>query len=249
MTDIAWGIDTDLSAYERDGFLILRNVLPRDLVSRVVGELTALCALTGVDEGDLGLSCSRLDRENQEALYRLYLAAPRLPAFAALSAHLAGVAARISGADLPVLSIDTIALFSPPRDSRLAYNWHQENSYMPGLPGDVMTFWCPLLDPATVDNGAMSVLAASHRLGRLPYRKISRPRGYTDLLPHDAEAIAASHREHVCIADPGDAVVFQGNMLHRSNHNATNRTRVTGIFRYIAACDLPANLKFSADMY
>jgi ectoine hydroxylase-related dioxygenase (phytanoyl-CoA dioxygenase family) len=147
------------------------------------------------------------------------------------------------------VGVDAVVLIGLPDDKRLAYDWHQESNYMPGL-SPVVNFWFPVFEPATRNNGAMSVLVGSHRSGRLGYtkRRLAND-SYTDLVPDGIDALQKQYTEYHCLAAPGDLVVFEADLIHRSNRNQTARTRFSGVVRLLAPRAIPETLSFSNELY
>lgn len=95
--------------------------------------------------------------------------------------------------------------------------WHQDETYIPTRDRSLWGAWIAL-DEATIDNGCLWVLPGSHRHGILwP----SRPHGTTDF-DEGWEAYGFPDDESAAIPvelAPGDAVVFNGYLLHRSLPN------------------------------
>ncbi|MEZ0298798.1 MAG: phytanoyl-CoA dioxygenase family protein, partial [Candidatus Methylacidiphilales bacterium] len=86
------------------------------------------------------------------------------------------------------------------------------------------------LDPCGLDNGALRVLAGSHRHGRLDAAQIKEWRGNADALVD-------------CVAEAGDVLLMQPLLLHASSP-ATNPARRRVLHLEFAACDLPSPLQW-----
>lgn len=105
-----------------------------------------------------------------------------------------------------------------------AWTWHQDYGYWynNGCLFPDMASCMIAVDPATRENGCLQVLKGSHRMGRVDHVK----RG--DQTGADAERVAAAcerlERVHVEL-QPGAAVIFHGNTLHRSDRNASEHPR------------------------
>src|SRR5271165_2511964 len=102
-----------------------------------------------------------------------------------------------------------------------AWEWHQDFGYWYNygcLAPDMMSIYVAL-DRATRENGCLQVLQGSHKLGRLDH---VREDGQTNAEREHLEA-ALKRFEHVYVEmDPGDALAFDGNLLHRSDANRTS---------------------------
>ncbi len=92
------------------------------------------------------------------------------------------------------------------------------------------------MDRATPENGCLQVLRGSHKLGRVDHVPIGDQTGA------DSERVAAAlerlERVHVAM-EPGDALAFHGNTLHRSDQNTSPDPRWAFIACYNAARNDP----------
>ena len=128
-------------------------------------------------------------------------------------------------------------ILKEPRDGG-AWAWHQDYGYW-------YNYCClfPLLascmvavDRATQANGCLQVLKGSHQLGRVDHVKIGDQTGAD---PRRVEA-ARNHLELVyCELEPGSAIFFHCNLLHRSDQNRSDDPRWAFICCYNAARNDP----------
>ena len=119
-----------------------------------------------------------------------------------------------------------------------AWAWHQDYGYwynngclLPDM-GSCMI----ALDKATPENGCLQVLSGSQRLGRVDHVKVGDQTGA------DPERVEHARRHfdlvHVEL-DPGDALFFHANLLHRSDQNRSENPRWTFICCYNARSNDP----------
>jgi ectoine hydroxylase-related dioxygenase (phytanoyl-CoA dioxygenase family) len=105
-----------------------------------------------------------------------------------------------------------------------AWTWHQDYGYWynNGCLFPDMASCMFAVDRATRENGCLQVLKGSHRMGRLDHLK----RG--DQTGADMERVNAALERlelvHVEM-EPGTAVLFHGNTLHRSDQNQSEHPR------------------------
>jgi hypothetical protein len=105
-----------------------------------------------------------------------------------------------------------------------AWEWHQDYGYwydngclLPDMASCMIA-----IDQATPVNGCLQVLKGSHAMGRVDHGKAGDQTGA------DAERVAVALRrfELVFVAlQPGDAVFFHANLLHRSDQNRSEHPR------------------------
>jgi ectoine hydroxylase-related dioxygenase (phytanoyl-CoA dioxygenase family) len=119
-----------------------------------------------------------------------------------------------------------------------AWEWHQDYGYwynngclMPDMAS------CSIaVDPNTAENGCLQVLRGSHHLGRLDHVREK------EQFVADSERVkvALTRFEKISVPlEPGDAIVFHCNLLHRSDANNSDRRRWNFICSYNAADNRP----------
>ena len=114
-----------------------------------------------------------------------------------------------------------------------AWEWHQDFGYWYDnfLRADMAS--CMIaVDQATVENGCLQVLKGSHRMGRLNHGLAGNQTG-ADM---ERVAVALEYFEVVhCEMEPGTALFFHSNLLHRSDPNESENSRWALICCYSAA--------------
>jgi len=120
-----------------------------------------------------------------------------------------------------------------------AWEWHQDYGYWyenKCLAPEMLSIWIAL-DKSVKENGCLQVLPGSQELGRIDHVRID---GQSSA---DPEYLAAA-RDRFPLAymemDPGDALVFHCNLLHRSDANTSTTPR----WGYIASYNTVANIPF-----
>jgi ectoine hydroxylase len=119
-----------------------------------------------------------------------------------------------------------------------AWEWHQDYGYWyhTGCLFPLLASCMIAVDRATAANGCLQVLRGSHLLGRLDHGPVGDQTGA------DPERVAAAlaRLELVpCELEPGSAVVFHCNLLHRSDQNRGPDPRWALICCYNAARNDP----------
>ena len=119
-----------------------------------------------------------------------------------------------------------------------AWEWHQDFGYWYNngcLRPDMLSIYISL-DKATKENGCLQVLSGTHKLGRLDH---VREDGQTNVARTHLEA-AIERYEHLYVEmEAGDALVFHGNLLHRSDANNSDTSRWGYICSYNAVSNAP----------
>ncbi len=126
------------------------------------------------------------------------------------------------------------------KDARVggAWAWHQDYGYwyQNGVLFPLLTSVFIAVDPATRENGCLQVLKGSHLAGRVEHILTGDQAGA------DAERVRelAARLELVHVEmEPGDAIFFDANLLHRSDQNHSDNPRWSMICCYNAARNDP----------
>ena len=112
-----------------------------------------------------------------------------------------------------------------------AWEWHQDYGYWYDYGCLVPSMLSCLIavDRATRENGCLQILAGSHTMGRVNHDRINEQ---TMANPEHVEAALARFPLVYLELDPGDAVFFHCNLLHRSDANRSDRRRWNFIASY-----------------
>ena len=231
-------------AFERDGYLVARGLLPSKLVDDAIDGVRKMLAarfpaLSRDDSLHENLvAAARLDRKSLGVVYdgirklgsfwRL-VGAPEVQTAAEqlLRSSALGVAFRSSGIRLDM-----------PDEDRWRSDWHQEYPAQLVSPAGVVA-WIPLVG---VDQamGPVRIARGSHREGLLSLvcgDPLNLSKNYTTAMHiPDAEAIAERYPEDAPSTLPGDVVFIDFLTLHASGYNRSPRTRIACQARYVDLC-------------
>ncbi len=203
-----------LTAYERDGFVIVRNVLDQELIEEAKAHVEWLLE-QNPDVPPEGLDTFLV---GDDPFWLRLVGDDRL----------LDCIEPIYGSNIALFASHYIA--KPPKTGK-AVGWHQDGSYWPLEPMEVATAWLAL-DKADAENGCMRVLPGTHQ---------ERLRGYEEM--HEAKDTVLGNTldiskfdESSCIdieLEPGDISLHHPNLVHGSNANASDRWRRGLTIRYI----------------
>jgi ectoine hydroxylase-related dioxygenase (phytanoyl-CoA dioxygenase family) len=119
-----------------------------------------------------------------------------------------------------------------------AWEWHQDYGYWynNGCLLPLMASCLIAVSPANRENGCLQVIRGSHAIGRIEHGKTGDQAG-ADL---ERVNVALERMELVYAeCEPGDAIFFDGNLLHRSDANLSAHPRWSLICCYNAARNNP----------
>jgi phytanoyl-CoA hydroxylase len=204
-----------VSAFDRQGYIIIPDVLPPDLIAAAGAEAIAICrGLRGEIDG-----VTPANEHDDATVLRRYLCihfphkiSPvmrdigRLPAVIDVLLEVIGPNVKMMQSMLFIKS-----------EGKPGQAWHQDEAHIPTRDRSLTAAWIAL-DGATVENGCLWVIPGSHRRGILyPVRD-----------QHDArfdctqEAHSFGYREQDAVPvelPAGAALIFDGYLLHRSLPN------------------------------
>ena len=108
-----------------------------------------------------------------------------------------------------------------------AKGMHQDSPYWPIEPMALWSCWIPF-DPSTEENGCMTAIPGSHKLGALPHVHVA-----------DDYVVPAEHYDASCIVTlpmtPGSGLFFHSLLLHGTAANRSPRPRRAITMSYMAA--------------
>jgi len=119
-----------------------------------------------------------------------------------------------------------------------AWAWHQDYGYwyQNGVLSPNLCSVFIAVDPANKENGCLQVLRGSHQMGRIDHVLTGDQAGADQLRVKEIEKrLPLVH----CQMDPGDALFFHSNTLHRSAKNDSNYPRWSMICCYNAKSNDP----------
>lgn len=105
-----------------------------------------------------------------------------------------------------------------------AWAWHQDYGYWyeNGLMYPDMASVMLAIDKATPDNGCLQIIPGSHLFGRVDHQLTGEQAGAD--MERVNEILKGHEVKHVEL-EPGDAVFFHSNLLHRSDQNKSENSR------------------------
>ena len=119
-----------------------------------------------------------------------------------------------------------------PSDNRNNLNWHQDSAYYPqnqyGING--LVCWIPVL-PVRQENGSIQFLPGSHKEGKLDLSGYKKD-GITSEQYYISEDLIQKYNPVSAIAETGDALFFNMDMIHKSGFNQTEKIRIVAGCRY-----------------
>ena len=199
--------------YDRDGYAIFRAVVDAELVAEASRHIDWLM------EKNPGLRPEQLGHTlvQHDPFWVRLISDDRL----------LDIAEQFVGARIALFASHYIS--KPPYDGQ-AVLWHQDGSYWPLEPMQVVTFWLAI-DDSLPENGCMRVIPGSQTVA------LQEMRARTDVsnvLNSEIDPLLVDESRAVdLVLKPGDVSVHQPNIIHGSNANHSPLRRAGLTIRYI----------------
>jgi phytanoyl-CoA hydroxylase len=199
--------------YERDGYVVFRDVLDAELIAEVNAHIEWLREKNPeLRPENLGHWLVRTD-----------------PFWVRLVSddRLLDIAAQFIGPNIALFASHYIC--KPPGDG-MPVLWHQDGSYWPLEPMEVVTLWLAASE-STPENGCMRVIPGTQHAG---LQEMKRREDVKNVLNSgmDESLVDASKAVDI-VMNPGDVSVHHPNIIHGSNANTSNAWRKGLTIRYI----------------
>jgi phytanoyl-CoA hydroxylase len=228
------------TAWGRDGFFILERLLDPaagdamldetiELVRRVIPVERPDSHFHNLDGAMIHLEkklnpAARVPEDHVSKVFSLHRR-PRFRAFAQMPALLDALV-DLMGRDLDCFQSQMI--FKNP--GAMGQPYHQDSFYFQ-FDHPQLGVWLAI-SAATLDNGCLVVLPGSHREPIHPHvvpERAGSNYGYLEITDHDFSG------EVPVLMNPGDVLIFDANLMHRSYDNRASSRRAALVYHYTAA--------------
>lgn len=224
--------DAEQAAYHRDGYLIARSFF--------TPEEAALLLRLSMDDAVTSKGFDLLDQTGKKTRLTLWFT-PGDDTFGLMSrcARMVGAVQKLLGDAGKVCHFHSKVMQKEPRTGG-AWEWHQDYGYWYQngfLYPEALLSVMVALTESTRANGCLQVLRGSHKMQRFEHVFIGEQQG--------ADPVFVEYAEQRCELvyaelQPGDALFFHPNILHRSDANNSDRPR----WSIISAYNLDFNVPF-----
>lgn len=202
-----------IDQYNRDGYVIVRNVLDAALIQEASDHVEWLM------KNNPG--------RRPEQLWQDLI--PNDPFWLRLISddRLLDIAQEFVG---PNIALFASHYLSKPAGNGMAVLWHQDGSYWPLAPMEVVTLWLAV-DDSTPENGCMRVIPGTQHL---KLQELKQRTDVSNVLNSEIDPAFVDESKAVdIILKAGDLSVHHPNVIHGSNANTSPRRRCGLNIRYI----------------
>ena len=220
-----------IDQYNRDGYLIIDGFCTQQEVDKLYGSALQ-------DDAFRKNSFDLNDQAGKKTKLTLWFT-PGNDVFGYLirSKKMVDSVGRLMDIEAPVCHFHSKLMQKEPRVGG-AWEWHQDygywykNQFM--FPDQLISVMIALT-PATIENGCLQVIKGSHKLGRVNHGFSGEQVGADMIMVENA---LKTMELVYCTLEPGDALFFHPNLLHRSEANLSDNPRWSVISCYCAQSNL-----------
>lgn len=224
----------DRVAFERDGFVRLPAFADQATCDAMLDRVVTLTRQHADGEGRVGLvlpeanlaSSRSSDHQPEDLVSKVFLL-HRDEVFGAFARD-----PRVTDlvAELVAPQLDCfLSQFIFKNPGAWGQPWHQDSYYFPFEPArPIVGVWLAITE-ATLGNGCLHVLPGSHREPvheHVPDRRPHANIGYVEIVDHDMSGSVP------VLMDPGDLLLFDSHLMHRSTDNETDGIRAAMVYHY-----------------
>ena len=223
-----------IADYHRDGYLIVRNFLNDE-------EISKLYKIATNDETLQKHAFDLNDQSGKKTKLTLWYT-PGNDAYGLLtkSHRMVDSVNKLLDGDSAVCHFHSKLMQKEPKVGG-AWEWHQDYGYWYKneflFPGEMMSVMVAITE-ANKQNGCLQVIKGSHKMGRIEHGFAGEQVGASQ---HYVDLILKTHELIYVELLPGDALFFHSNLLHRSEANLSDTARWSLISCYNRSNNIPYN--------
>jgi len=223
-----------VGSFFKDGYVIVKNFCSKAEVDRMYA--------TAIEDDAMTKNALLLnDQTGRKTKLSLWFT-PGNDVFGYLtrSEKMVNSVARLLDSDAPVCHFHSKLMQKEPRVGG-AWEWHQDYGYWyknQFMFPDQLVSVMVALTTANKENGCLQVIKGSHKLGRVNHGFAGEQVGADMTMINNA----LKTMEHIYVElEPGDALFFHSNILHRSEANLSDHPRWSIISCYCSQSNLAYN--------
>lgn len=253
-------IDTIEKNFQRDGYVILRDFLPKlpldNFKNSIKGHIQNQLLKHGLENendplnnGLVELNKIRKDKSKLDSIQIIYNTIRKLPELFELitNEELIKIVKKLSGLqqinqNASPYIWEAFCRIDPPQDGTFDLKWHQE-SYFTLPNSNSVQLWAPIVNNINLEEtGTISAITKSHEIGEVPHSIIRHNDNYISesIKPNKIEKFM--DQNEIFSLNVGDVLLFHEHLIHRTINNQGSKVRYTMIANYSNPC--LTNFKF-----
>ena len=223
-----------INAYHKDGFLLIKNFCSKEEINKLY---TTALEDNAMKNNALDLN----DQSGKKTKLSLWFT-PGNDVFGYLTRceKMVHSTAQLLDNDAPVCHFHSKLMQKEPKVGG-AWEWHQDYGYWyknQFMFPDQLVSVMVALTPANKQNGCLQIIRGSHKLGRVNHGFAGEQVGADMVMVNNA---LKTMELIYCELEPGDALFFHSNLLHRSEANLSEHARWSIISCYSSQSNIAYN--------
>tara|TARA_Y100000591_G_scaffold317031_1_gene326280 strand:+ start:1683 stop:2381 length:699 start_codon:yes stop_codon:yes gene_type:complete len=222
------------SQYHKKGFVVIKNFLRKKEKNDFSSELFKIYSKIlrkKINSKNIHKIISDYEKQKKyDELYSAFKKYCKNRSFKKISKRLSSLAKEIHQ-NKKFKVVNTGMAIGIKNSTRTAYKWHQEKPYYKDI--DTIHFQFPAFGICNKKNGTMSVLEGSHNIGfekKLSNIKLHK-KSINSFVPKNINKLKKKFSEKFVVLKERDLVMFNQCLLHKTNHNKSNKIRFAANLR------------------
>lgn len=216
--------DSQLNQFKEDGFCIVKNVIPQDLIARLQSECQRFIKEKDDEMDAKGVEVDEINHKGKRYFIALRYKDSETMQDLIFGKEMEEITRKVLGEDV-FLFLEQYVVKAA--DKGMTFSWHQDSGYLDFDHKPYLSIWCPL-DDVTEENGTVYLLpykdaGVKNRIDHVLQEGTNDKIGYFG----DNPGIPA-------VLNAGDVALFSSTCFHRSGSNTTNKSRRVLLIQYSA---------------
>lgn len=216
--------EEQLDQFREEGFCIVRNVIPGELIQRLREECHRFMREKDEEMERKGVEVDEINHKGKRYFIALRYKDSETMQDLIFSKQLEEITRKILGENV-YLFLEQFVVKAA--DKGMTFSWHQDSGYLDFDHKPYLSVWCPL-DDVTEENGTVYLL---------PYKEAGTKKRIEHVLQegtNDKVGYFGDNPGVAAIMKAGDVALFSSTCFHRSGSNFTNQARRVLLIQYSA---------------
>ncbi|WP_370479460.1 phytanoyl-CoA dioxygenase family protein [Tamlana flava] len=220
-----------LRQFKEDGFCIVKNVIPQELIERLRDECQRFIKEKDDEMDRKGIEVDEINHKGKRYFIALRYKDSETMQDLIFGKEMEEITRKVLGEEV-YLFLEQFVVKAA--DKGMTFSWHQDSGYLDFDHTPYLSVWCPL-DDVTEENGTVYLL---------PYKEAGTEKRIDHVLQegtNDKIGYFGDNPGVPAILKAGDVALFSSTCFHRSGSNTTNKSRRVLLIQYSAEPILKSN--------
>ncbi len=216
--------DDQLNQYQEEGFCIVKNVIPQELIERLRDECQRFIKEKDDEMDRKGVEVDEINHKGKRYFIALRYKDSKTMQDLIFGKELEEITRKILG-DNVYLFLEQFVVKAA--DKGMTFSWHQDSGYVDIKHKPYLSIWCPL-DAVNEENGTVYLL---------PYKDAGTDSRIDHILQegtNDKIGYFGDNPGVPAILEAGDVALFSSTCFHRSGSNKTDKSRRVLLIQFSA---------------